>query len=180
VVYRGYLIKLNPLSIDAREKAHRHVDAIFGAGVSEALPVDIQFNFSRRTGRIKNLSIGGRLAVTFRTDGGLALTIAGAQYLLENSKQFLANCIKPVQDAVPFVSEGRSLFCKHVEWCGSNIKVGSDVAVIDDNSSSGGGSSTSSRRVVAVGIATLPSRLMKQYRKGVAVKVRQGIKGRTE
>jgi uncharacterized protein with predicted RNA binding PUA domain len=81
---------------------------------------------------------------------------------------------------VPFVSEGRSLFCKHVKWCGSNIKVGSDVAVIDGNISGGDGSDNSSRRVVAVGVAMLSSRLMKQYRKGVAVKVRQGIKGRTE
>jgi conserved protein with predicted RNA binding PUA domain len=176
---------LNPLPIDAREKVHRHVDAIFGAGVSDALRPDIQFDFSRRTGRIKNFSIGGRLAVTLRTDGGLALTIAGAQYLLENSNQFLENCVKPVPEAVPFVSEGRSLFCKHVEWCGSNIKVGSDVAVIDSSSNGDGtndddGDGTSSRKVVAVGIAMLTSRLMKQYRKGVAVKVRQGIKGRTE
>jgi len=174
---------LNPLPIDAKEKVHRHVDAIFGAGVSDGLPADIQFDFSRRTGRIKNFSIGGRLAVTLRTDGGLALTIAGAQYLLENSKQFLENCVKPVSEAVPFVSEGRSLFCKHVEWCGYNIKVGSDVAVIDSLSVGGDdndGGGTSSRKVVAVGIAMLPSRLMKQYRKGVAVKVRQGIKGRTE
>jgi conserved protein with predicted RNA binding PUA domain len=170
---------LNPLPIDAREKVQRHVDAIFGAGVSEALPVDIQFSFSRRTGRIKNLSIGDRLAGTFRTDGGLALTITGAQYLLENSKEFLANCIKPIQEAVPFVSEGRSLFCKHVEWCGYNIKVGSDVAVIDDDNN-GDDSVTRGRRVIAVGIATLPSKVMKQYHKGVAVKVRQGIKGRTE
>ncbi|HYX72502.1 MAG TPA: PUA domain-containing protein [Nitrososphaera sp.] len=169
---------MNPLPIDAWEKVHRHVDAIFGAGVSDALPSDIQFDFSRRTGRIKNFSIGGRLAVTLRTDGGLALTINGARYLLENSKQFLENCVKPLPEAVPFVSEGRSLFCKHVEWCGSNIKVGSDVAVLDSSSSNGGG--TSSRKVVAVGIAMLTSRLMKQYRRGVAVKVRQGIKGRTE
>jgi uncharacterized protein with predicted RNA binding PUA domain len=119
-----------------------------------------------------------------RTDGGLALTIAGAQYLLENSEQFLENCVEPVPEAVPFVSEGRSLFCKHVEWCGSNIKVGSDVAIIGSSSDGGDygdvGSGTSSRKVVAVGIAMLTSRLMKQYRKGVAVKVRQGIKGRTE
>lgn len=173
-------IQLNPLPIDTREKVCRHVDAIFGAGVSDALPDDIQFSFSRRTGRIKNFSIGGRLAITLRTDGGLALTILGAQYLLENSKQFWENCVMPVQEAVPFVSEGRSLFCKHVKWCGSNIKVGSDVAVIDGNISGGGSSDNSSRRVVAVGVAMLSSRLMKQYRKGVAVKVRQGIKGRTE
>jgi conserved protein with predicted RNA binding PUA domain len=179
VVYRKYYPKLNPLPMDPREKVHRHVDALFGAGVSDALPADIQFDFSRRTGRIKNFSIDGRLAVTLRTNGGLALTIMGAQYLLENSKQFWENCVMPVQEAVPFVSEGRSLFCKHVKWCGSNIKVGSDVAVIDGNSSDGG-SDNGSRRVVAVGIAMLSSRLMKQYRKGVAVKVRQGIKGRTE
>ena len=174
---------MNPLPIDAWEKVHRHVDAIFGGGVSDALPADIQFDFSRRTGRIKNFSIGGRLAVTLRTDGGLALTLNGAKYLLENSKPFLENCVKPVPEAVPFVSEGRSLFCKHVEWCGSNIKVGSDVAVIDSSSSSGNdddGAGTNSRKVVAVGVAMLSSRLMKQYRKGVAVKVRQGIKGRTE
>jgi uncharacterized protein with predicted RNA binding PUA domain len=164
---------LNPLPIDPREKVHRHVDALFGAGVSDALPANIQFEFSRRTGRIKNFSIGGRLAVTLRTNGGLALTVMGAQYLLENSKQFSENCVMPVQEAVPFVSEGRSLFCKHVKWCGSNIKVGSDVAVIDGNTDN-------SRRVIAVGIAMHSSRLMKQYRKGVAVKVRQGIKGRTE
>jgi conserved protein with predicted RNA binding PUA domain len=179
VEYKKCYPKLNPLPIDPREKVHRHVDALFGVGVSDALPADIQFDFSRRTGRIKNFSIGGRLAITLRTNGGLALTIMGAQYLLENSKQFWENCVMPVQEAIPFVSEGRSLFCKHVKWCGSNIKVGSDVAVIDGNSN-GGSNDNSSRRVVAVGIAMLSSRLMKQYRKGVAVKVRQGIKGRTE
>jgi conserved protein with predicted RNA binding PUA domain len=178
--YIEVLSQLNPLPMDPREKVHRHVDALFGAGVSDALPADIQFDFSRRTGRIKNFSIGGRLAVTLRTDGGLALTIMGAQFLLENSKQFLKNCVMPVPEAMPFVSEGRSLFCKHVKWCGSNIKVGSDVAVIDGSSSGGGSSDNSSRRVIAVGVAMLSSRLMKQYRKGVAVKVRQGIKGRTE
>ncbi|MDQ3807387.1 MAG: queuine tRNA-ribosyltransferase [Thermoproteota archaeon] len=165
--------------MDPREKVHRHIDALFGAGVSDALPADIQFDFSRRTGRIKNFTIDGRLAMTLRTDGGLALTIMGAQYLFENSKQFRENCVMPIQEAVPFVSEGRSLFCKHVKWCGSNIKVGSDVAVIDGKSD-GDNTDNSGRRVIAVGIAILPSRLMRHYQKGVAIKVRQGIKGRTE
>jgi conserved protein with predicted RNA binding PUA domain len=164
---------LNPLPIDAREKVCRHLDAIFGAGVSHALPTaDMQFNFSKRTGRIKSFSLGGRLTITLRSDGGLALTTAGAQYLFENSKQFRENCVEPMSEALPFVSEGRSLFCKHVKWCGSNIKVGSDVAIID-----GSGSDSS---VIAVGIAMLPFNLMKEYHKGVAVKVRQGIKGRTD
>jgi uncharacterized protein with predicted RNA binding PUA domain len=159
---------LNSLPIDARDKVSRHVDALFGSGVSDCIPLDVQFEFSRRTGRIKNFSMGGRLAGTLRTDGGIALTIAGAQHFLGNSGQFRENCVAPVHDAVPFVSEGRSLFCRHVEWCGSNVRVGSDVAVIDKG------------RVIAVGAAILPSHLMKQYSRGVAVKIREGIKGRTE
>ena len=159
---------MNPLPIDAREKVCRHVDALFGAGVSDCIPAHVQFEFSRRTGRIKNFAIAGRLAGTLRTDGGIALTIPGAQHFLDNSRQFRENCVTPVQDAVPFVSEGRSLFCRHVEWCGSNVQAGSDVAVIDKS------------RVIAVGAAILPSRLMKQYSRGVAVKIREGIKGRTE
>lgn len=146
----------------------RHTDALFGAGVSDSIPQDIQFEFSRRTGRIKNFSIAARLAGTLRTDGGIALTISGAQYFVDNSRQFKENCVAPVEEAVPFVSEGRSLFCRHVGWCGSNVQVGSDVAVIDNN------------RVIAVGVAILPFTLMKQYSRGVAVKVREGLKGRTE
>ncbi len=64
-----------------------------------------------------------------------------------------------------FVREGRSLFCKHVEWCGSNVKVGSDVAIVD-----------SVDEVVAVGRALIGYNHMKNYHKGMAVKVREGIK----
>jgi uncharacterized protein with predicted RNA binding PUA domain len=72
----------------------------------------------------------------------------------------------PARDAVPFVSEGRSLFCRHVERCGSNVKAGSDVAVLDGND------------VIAVGIAVLPASLMGKFSKGIAVKIREGIKSR--
>jgi uncharacterized protein with predicted RNA binding PUA domain len=158
---------VNPLPIDANEKVRRHIDAIFGPRVSDALPSDIQFEFSRRTGRIKNFSIGGVLAATLRTDGGLALTIFGAQHFLCNSPQFRENCIIPLQEAVPFVSEGRSLFCKHVKWCGSNVRVGSDVAIIDDNS-----------RVLAIGVAMFSHNLIGRYGRGVAVKCREGLSSR--
>ncbi len=160
---------MNPLPIDADEKVRRHIDAIFGSGVSDALPSDIQFEFSRRTGRIKNFSVGGILAATLRTDGGLALTIFGAQYFLRNSRQFRENCIIPLQEAVPFVSEGRSLFCKHVQWCGSNVKVGSDVAVIDNDD-----------KVIAVGVAMFSYNLIGQYRRGIAVKCRDGLSSRSQ
>ena len=145
----------------------RHVDAIFGVGVSGALPADMKFEFSRKTGRIKNFGIDGKLVATLRTDGGLALSVAGAQFLVKESRQFRENCIMPSEEAVPFVSEGRSLFCRHVGWCGANVRAGSDVAVID------GGD-----RVIAVGIAILGADLIGRYSRGIAVKIREGIKSR--
>ncbi|MEO9294879.1 MAG: PUA domain-containing protein [Nitrososphaera sp.] len=160
---------MNPLPVDPVEKVRRHVDAIFGPGVSEALPKDMQFEFSRKTGRIKNFAIGGKLAATLRTDGGLALTMAGAQFLVNYSPQFKENCVIPVQEAVPFVTEGRSLFCRHVQWSGVNVHAGSDVAIIDgDNNNS----------VIAVGIAVMGHAVMNRYGRGVAVKVREGLKSR--
>lgn len=80
---------------------------------------------------------------------------------------FKVNCVIPIHEAIPFVSEGRSLYCKHVKWCGSNVKVGSDVVVIDDND-----------RILAVGRAKISSNMMKELGAGVAVRIRQGIKSR--
>ena len=159
---------MKPLPLDWPDKIYCHIDAIFGVGVSSALQDDLQFEFSKKSGRIKNFSIRNELVATFRTDGGIALTIFGATQLLKN-KQFRENCVIPTPEAIPFVSEGRSLFCKHVEWCGSNIRVGSDVAIINKDDI-----------VLATGKALFRYNVMTKYRKGVAVKIREGIKSRLE
>ena len=151
--------------MDPQEKIYQHLNAIFG--VYFILPKSTTFNYSRRTGRIKSFSFDNQLAGTLRTDGGIALTLSGAEALMKN-QHFKSNCVIPIQEAVSFVSEGRSLFCKHVKWCGSNVKVGSDVVVIDDN-----------EVILAVGRARIASSMMKGFDAGVAVRVRQGIKSGT-
>src|ERR1041384_7376466 len=112
------------------EKISIHIDALFGKGVSNVLPENIGFTYSKKTGRIKSFGINDQLIGTLRSDGGIALTIFGASILL-NEDSFKQNCIIPKEEALPFVSEGRSLFCKHVEWFGSNINIGSEAVVID-------------------------------------------------
>jgi uncharacterized protein with predicted RNA binding PUA domain len=103
-----------------------------------------------------------------RSDGGIALTIEGASIFMD-SIDFKQNCIIPIDDALPFVSEGRSLFCKHVEWFGSNINIGSEVVVIDRND-----------EVIAVGKSVLSQFQLRGRNGDVAVKVREGIKSREE
>jgi conserved protein with predicted RNA binding PUA domain len=130
--------------------------------------IDVSFSYSRRTGRIKSFGINDHLVGTLRSDGGIALTIYGASILLKDSS-FKQNCIIPKEEAVPFVSEGRSLFCKHIEWFGSNINIGSEVVVVDKNNV-----------VIAVGKSVLSQSQLKGRIGDVAVKIREGIKSRGE
>jgi uncharacterized protein with predicted RNA binding PUA domain len=154
--------------LNSEEKIGYQIDALFGKGVSSVIPKEISFDYSRKTGRIKSFAINNELIGTLRSDGGIALTILGASILLNNRK-FKQNCIIPIHDALPFVSEGRSLFCKHVEWFGSNINIGSEVVVIDKN-----------EYVLAVGKSVVSQSQLRGRIGDVAVKVREGIKSRVE
>ena len=50
--------------------------------------------------------------------------------MLSQSKKFKENCVEINKEAAPFVEEGRSVFCKHVVWCGKNIQIASDTPVL--------------------------------------------------
>jgi uncharacterized protein with predicted RNA binding PUA domain len=154
--------------LNPNEKISYHIDALFGKGVSNVLPKELSFIYSRKTGRIKSFGIKDQFVGTLRSDGGIALTIFGASILL-NSSNFKQNCVIPNHDALPFVSEGRSLFCKHVEWFGSNINIGSEVVVIDKNDD-----------LVAVGKSVVSQSQLHGRIGDVAVRVREGIKSRGE
>ena len=170
---------MQKLFLDPYQKICSHVDFLFGRDTSSILPNDLELEYSRKTGKIKSFSINGKLIGTFRTDGGIALTINGANLFLKQ-KEYLSNCVIPIEDAIPFVSEGRSLFVKHVLRCGENVRSGSDVAVIDKNQS-----------VLAVGRSLLPFSYYSQSLddianhprdsliRGIGVKIREGIKSRS-
>ena len=72
------------------------------------------------------------------------------------------------KDAAPFVMEGRSVFCKHVVWCGKNIRIGSDTPIIFEN------------QVIAVGKAILSFEMISDFNRGVAIKVRDSLKSRKD
>ena len=148
-------------------KLQHSLDALFGNGVSKQLPKDIELIFSRKTGRIRTASHKGKLLCTLRIDGGLAISPYFAQILLK-SKVFRENCIEINEDAVPFVEAGRSVFCKHVVWCGKKVRISADTPVLFKN------------QVIAVGKAILSSEMISDFNRGVAVKVRDSLKSRNE
>ena len=148
-------------------KLQQSLDALFGSGSSKYLPKDIDIILSRKTGRIRTVSHKGKLLCTLRINGSLAISIDFAQTLLQ-SKTFRDNCIEINKDAAPFVMEGRSVFCKHVVWCGKNVRVSSDTPILFEN------------EVIAVGKAILSSKMISDFKRGVAIKVRDSLKSRKE
>ena len=149
--------------MDSVLKLKHTVDALFGSGVSSYIPRDIDLVFSRKTGRLRTVYHKKRLLCTLRIDGGLAITITCAK-MFSKSRKFKENCIEVDGDAAPFVERGRSVFCKHVLWCGKNIRISDDVPVLfEDN-------------VIAVGKAVLSSDMICDLKRGTAVKVRDSLK----
>ncbi|MBT5279344.1 MAG: queuine tRNA-ribosyltransferase [Nitrosopumilus sp.] len=148
-------------------KLQQSLDALFGPGSSKYLPKDIDVILSRKTGRIRTVSHKGKLLCTLRINGSLAISIDFAQMLLQ-SKTFRENCIEINKDAAPFVMEGRSVFCKHVVWCGKNVRVAADTPILFENN------------VIAVGKAILSSEMISDFNRGVAIKVRDSLKSRKE
>lgn len=147
--------------MDPRTKLERTVDALFGAGVSAALPPELDMTFASN-GRLRGVSDASGPLATLRIDGGLAVSVRLAQMFL-SAEAFSGNCLGVSDEAGPFAEKGYSVFAKHVIWCGRNIRPGSEAAVIY------GG------RVAAVGRAAIPARMMGAPR-GVAVRVRDSLK----
>ena len=146
-------------------KLQQSLDALFGPGSSKYLPKDIDVILSRKTGRIRTVSHKGNILCTLRINGSLAISIDFAQILLQ-SKTFRENCIEINKDAAPFVMEGRSVFCKHVVWCGKNVRIAADTPILFEN------------KIIAVGKAILSSEMISDFNRGVAIKVRDSLKSR--
>ena len=146
-------------------KLQQSLDALFGPGSSKYLPKDIDVILSRKTGRIRTVSHKGNILCTLRINGSLAISIDFAQTLLQ-SKTFRENCIEINKDAAPFVMEGRSVFCKHVVWCGKNVRIAADTPILFEN------------KIIAVGKAVLSSEMISDFNRGVAIKVRDSLKSR--
>jgi len=70
--------------VDPILKLKHTIDALFGVGISRHLPKQIEFFFSKRTGRIREVYHKQKLLCTLRIDGGLAITPYLAQILMKS------------------------------------------------------------------------------------------------
>jgi predicted RNA-binding protein (TIGR00451 family) len=159
--------KLSGETVDmvALQKIRSVADYQFGRNTGKKLfPDTIKIVYSKNTGKIRHIHLQEELLATLRpTTGLLILTVAGAKHLIREVSP--PRCwVKVDSDAEPFVMKGRSAFAKHVIDADPTIRPNTEVIVINKKS-----------KVLAVGRAILTGTEMKQFNRGMAVRVRRGV-----
>jgi len=118
---------------------------------------------SRKTGRVRHVYRGEKLIATLRpTDGFLALTVHGAEILLDKMK-LVPNTVTVQSDIAEFIMKGGDVFAKHVVNAADTIRPSDEVIVRDETG-----------QLLGVGSAHLSGKDMKYFKRGVAVRVRRG------
>ncbi len=140
-------------------------DIQFGKGCGDVLfPDSVSFQLSK-TKRIRQVFYNGRHMATVRAkDGVLTLSIDGAVALhgmLKKPDSRVVIC----EDAVPFVSMGKTAFAKHVTDVDPKLRAGDEVIIVDPSDS-----------ILATGQLLLSPHEAICMDRGPAVDVRRGIK----
>ncbi len=171
----------------AQSKLSMSLDFIFGPGIGKRLNFEnLDYQISRKTGRLRYVldRPSGEILFTFRANGSIAPTISGARKILlsedddaiksgNNKKRkkkkaeeerFVVTVLDGVSD---FVAEGKTVFCKHVVSANDKLHAGEDVVVLNQRG-----------ELLGVGKSVLPGELMKQFKRGVAVKMRAGVRSK--
>lgn len=154
----------------SRRKLAMSLDYLFGKNTSKALNYsNLRFQYSRRTGRLKYVLDNDNVLFSLRPNGSIAPSRLGFCKLLSKTKltklRDRPRWSVSVMDAVsPVVSQGKTVFCKHVVHCSDLLRAGEDVAILNEKG-----------EVLAVGKSILSGPTIKQFKRGAAVKVREGI-----
>lgn len=144
-------------------RVRRIADFQFGRGAGLALfPDDVTFAYSN-TKRVRYVNLGKERLVTLRaSDGRFTLGYAGAKRLHD----FLpspSNRVEIIDEAVPFVADGKNAMAKHVVKSDNEILAEDEVFVVDKDDN-----------LIATGMAVLSGCEMIGFNYGTAVKTRQG------
>jgi len=145
-------------------KIRRIADYQFGAETGKRLfPNNVTIVLSKTTGKIRHVYVDGELLATLKpTDGFFSLTIEGAKRLVGHAKP-RRQWVQVQKEAEAFVEKASDVFAKHVVDADPDIRPLEEVIVLNMRN-----------EVIAVGRAVLSGPEMRDYMRGVAVKVRKG------
>jgi uncharacterized protein with predicted RNA binding PUA domain len=155
---------------NALGKVRSIADYQLGKNVGAKLfPQNVEFEYSKRTGRIRFINLNGERLATLRpTDGLLSLSIKAAVFMAENLAS--AKCYVTIKNGVSkYIAEGGDVFAVHVVAVDEDVRAKDEVIVLDED-----------KQVLAVGRTVLSAPEIRAFKTGVAVKVRHGVKNKNK
>ncbi|MDR3206238.1 MAG: tRNA guanosine(15) transglycosylase TgtA [Candidatus Methanoplasma sp.] len=136
----------------------------FGAAAAASLfRGSIELVVSRNTGKIRNVISDGEHVLSMRAGDGLYTLRKEGAHRITAAVPAPSLRVAVNDDAVPFVSEGRNVFCQFVLSADPSLVPMDEVIVVDKDD-----------KVIATGRMALVSDEISAFKKGVAVKVRSG------
>lgn len=142
-------------------------DYQFGKDVGEKLfPDGVRFVLSR-TGRVRQVLEGDKRIATVRANDGFLILSAYGGQKLKDALPFPQKRVVMNDDAAPFVAKGKTAFCKFVLDCDPEIRALEEVLLVDKDDN-----------LLATGQALLCAAEMLAFKRGMAVSVRYGVKGK--
>ena len=149
------------------ERVRVIADYQFGKGVGEKLfPDGVRFMLSR-TGRIRQVIEGDKRIATIRANDGFLILSAYGGQKLHDVLPFPRRRVIMNDDAAPFVAKGKTAFCKFIVDCDPEIRALEEILLVDKDD-----------HLLATGQALLCAAEMKAFKRGIAVNVRYGVKGK--
>lgn len=152
------------LTADELKELRAIAEYQFGIRGDMLLPEDVIAVVSPGTNRIRVLEKGGEKYLSVRAgDYRFNLHILSARVLHAHlPPPYLRVYVK--NEYAPFVMRGGNVFAKHVMMADPHIRPGDEVLVVDENDT-----------LIAVGRAVLAGHEIVYYKRGEAVRVREGV-----
>lgn len=140
-------------------------DYQFGKGVGKALfPDSCRFILSS-SGRVRQVVDNGVRIATLKADSGwFTLSIEGARRV-KDVLPFPKMRVVVMDEVSEFIAAGKSVFAKHVVDVDKDIRANDEVVVVNTKD-----------ELLATGKAVLSAFEMLEMGRGMAVKVRQGVR----
>jgi 7-cyano-7-deazaguanine tRNA-ribosyltransferase len=147
----------------ARVKAT--ADYQFGKGAADAIfDGPLELVKSKNTDRIRNIIVSGEHVMSLRAEDGLYSLRAPGARRLHKMLPWPRLRIVVKRDSIPFNREGKNVFCTFIADADPDLRPGDDALIVDEND-----------ELVAIGRPMLTRDEMMRMRKGMAVRVREGI-----
>ncbi|MEM4460977.1 MAG: PUA domain-containing protein [Nanopusillaceae archaeon] len=132
-----------------------------GDKIIEKYKESIKLEISRSTGRIRRIYLNNKLFGTIEPSTGFIIPTFFGGEIIKAFLPFPKYRVIVSEEAVSFVSSGKSVFCKFIIQLDENILPEDVVFIVDKKDN-----------LLAIGISKLSSEEIKNFNRGVAIRVK--------